>query len=138
TRKGPAKANGRPPAKDKPPRSILVIDVGGKKLKILASGQTEPRKIASGRRMTPARMVEAVQELAEGWDYEAISIGYPGHVGDSGPRSEPGHLGDGWVGFDYAAAFGRPVRIVNDAVMQALGSYEGGRMLILGLGTGLG
>ena len=69
---------------------------------------------------------------------EAISIGYPGHVGDNGPRSEPGHLGDGWVGFDYAAAFGRPVRIVNDAVMQALGSYEGGRMLFLGLGTGLG
>jgi polyphosphate glucokinase len=83
-------------------------------------------------------MVKSVQELAEGWEYEAVSIGYPGLVGSSGPRSEPGNLGSGWVGFDYSAAFERPVRIVNDAAMQALGSYEGGRMLFLGLGTGLG
>ena len=83
-------------------------------------------------------MVEAVQEMAADWKYEAVSIGYPGQVGDHGPRSEPGNLGPGWVGFDFAAAFGRPVRILNDAAMQALGSYDGGRMLFLGLGTGLG
>jgi polyphosphate glucokinase len=83
-------------------------------------------------------MVDAVRELAKGWNYDAISIGYPGLVGQNGPRSEPLNLGPGWVGFDFAAALDRPVRIVNDAAMQALGSYEGGRMLFLGLGTGLG
>ena len=83
-------------------------------------------------------MVEIAQELAEGWDYDAISIGYPGLVGDHGPSSEPGNLGPGWVGFDFFSAFGLPVRIMNDAAMQALGSYEGGRMLFLGLGTGVG
>jgi polyphosphate glucokinase len=83
-------------------------------------------------------MVEIVRELAEGWDYEAISIGYPGLVGNQGPSSEPGNLGPGWVGFDFPSAFGLPVRFMNDAAMQALGSYEGGRMLFLGLGTGLG
>jgi hypothetical protein len=83
-------------------------------------------------------MVEAIQEVAKDWAYDAVSIGYPGLVGDAGPRSEPGNLGGGWVGFDFAAAFGRPVRIINDAAMQALGSYDGGRMLFLGLGTGLG
>ena len=83
-------------------------------------------------------MVAAVQELAEGWTYEAISIGYPGVAGARGPRSEPGNLGSGWVGFNFAAAFDRPVRIINDAAMQALGNYDGGRMLFLGLGTGLG
>src|SRR5262249_44990069 len=81
---------------------------------------------------------ERVKMLARGWEYEAISIGYPGLVGPNGPRSEPGNLGPGWVGFDYAAALGVPVRILNDAAMQALGSYEGGRMLFLGLGTGIG
>jgi polyphosphate glucokinase len=127
------------PAPEKsPPASILVIDIGGTKVKILATGQTEPRKAPSGKSFTPARMVETIQELAEGWDYEAISIGYPGLVGTQGPRSEPGNLGPGWVGFDFAAAFGHPVKMVNDAAMQALGSYEGGRMLFLGLGTGLG
>jgi polyphosphate glucokinase len=83
-------------------------------------------------------MVQAVRDLTSDWNYEAVSIGFPGLVGDNGPRSEPGNLGGGWVGFDFAAAFGLPVRIVNDAVMQAMGSYEGGRMLFLGLGTGLG
>jgi polyphosphate glucokinase len=117
---------------------ILVIDIGGSKVKVLASGQTEPRKVPSGREMTPAKMVSAVQELTHDWEYEAVSMGYPGLVGDHGPRSEPGNLAAGWVGFDYAAAFGHPVRIVNDAAMQALGSYDGGRMLFLGLGTGLG
>src|ERR671917_1751167 len=88
--------------------------------------------------MTPQDLVAQVQELAADWDYEAISLGYPGQVGDHGPRSEPGNLGPGWVGFDYAAAFGLPVRMLNDAAMQALGSYDGGRMLFLGLGTGVG
>src|SRR5215207_3417289 len=118
--------------------NVLVIDIGGTKVKVLAAGQTEPRKATSGRVLTPARMVEVVRKLAEGWEYDAISIGYPGLVGPGGPRSEPGNLGAGWVGFDYAAAFEHPVKIVNDAAMQALGSYEGGRMLFLGLGTGLG
>jgi polyphosphate glucokinase len=83
-------------------------------------------------------MVEIVREMADGWEFEALSLGYPGLVGPGGPRSEPGNLGPGWVGFDYAAAFDHPVKIINDAAMQALGSYEGGRMLFLGFGTGLG
>jgi polyphosphate glucokinase len=120
------------------PTSILAIDIGGTKIKILATGQTEPRKAPSGKEFTPARLVETVRSLAHDWDYEAISIGLPALVGPQGPRSEPGNLGPGWVGFDFAAAFGKPVKMVNDAAMQALGSYEGGRMLFLGLGTGLG
>ncbi len=120
------------------PTSTLAVDIGGTKVKMLATGQTEPRKAPSGRDFTPAKLVETIQKLAEGWDYEAVSIGYPGLVGTQGPRSEPGNLGPGWVGFDYGAAFGKPVKMINDAAMQALGSYEGGRMLFLGLGTGLG
>jgi polyphosphate glucokinase len=88
--------------------------------------------------MTPQEMVAMVREMAADWTYDAVSIGYPGQVGDHGPRSEPGNLGPGWVGFNFPAAFERPVRIMNDAAMQALGSYDGGRMLFLGLGTGLG
>jgi polyphosphate glucokinase len=125
-------------APGKPPSSILTVDIGGTKMKILATGQTEPRKAPSGKNFTPARLVETVRALAHDWEYEAISIGYPGLVGSHGPRSEPGNLGPGWVGFDFTAAFGKPVKMVNDAAMQALGSYEGGRMLFLGLGTGLG
>lgn len=121
-----------------PPASILAVDVGGTGLKVLATGQHEPRRRASGPAMTPQEMVATVKALAADWSYEAISVGYPGQVGDHGPRSEPGNLGPGWVGFDYHAAFGKPVRMVNDAAMQALGSYDGGRMLFLGLGTGLG
>jgi polyphosphate glucokinase len=121
-----------------PEERVLVVDIGGSKFKLLATEQTEPRKAASGKRMTPARLVEAAKKLAEGWEYDLVSIGYPGLVGEHGPQSEPGNLGPGWVGFDYAAAFGKPVRIINDAAMQALGSYDGGRMLFLGLGTGLG
>src|SRR6185369_11646853 len=120
------------------PTKILVVDVGGSKVKVLATGQSEPRKVPSGKSMTPGKMVEAVKELASDWEYEAVSIGYPGLVGVQGPRSEPGNLGPGWVGFNFAVAFERPVRVINDAAMQALGSYEGGRMLFLGLGTGLG
>jgi len=117
---------------------VLTVDIGGSSVKVLANGQTEPRKRRSGKKLTPAKMVEIVQELAKGWDYDAISIGYPGLLGNQGPSSEPGNLGPGWVGFDFSSAFGLPVQIMNDAAMQALGSYEGGRMLFLGLGTGVG
>jgi polyphosphate glucokinase len=120
------------------PDRILVVDLGGTKVKVLASGQTEVRKADSGATFTPNRLVETVAELAKGWKYEAVSLGYPGRVGPSGPSSEAGNLAPGWVGFDFAAAFKMPVRVLNDAAMQALGSYEGGRMLFLGLGTGLG
>jgi polyphosphate glucokinase len=120
------------------PRAILAVDVGGTGLKALATGQAEPRRRKSGPAMTPQDMVEMVRDLTADWEYDAISIGYPGQVGPDGPRSEPGNLGPGWVGFNFAAAFEKPVRIVNDAAMQALGSYDGGRMLFLGLGTGLG
>jgi polyphosphate glucokinase len=123
---------------EQPPKSILAIDIGGSRFKMLASGQSEPRRRETGPEMTPQALVEAVRQMAKGWEYEAISIGYPGQVGDNGPRSEPGNLGPGWVGFNFAAAFGKPVRMMNDAAMQALGSYDGGRMLFLGLGTGLG
>src|SRR5205807_1418779 len=136
-REAPKPAPAPPPADVKPTR-ILVIDIGGTKVKVLATGQVEPRKTPSGKSLTPAKMVEAVKELTKDWDYEAVSIGYPGLVGKDGPRSEPGNLGAGWVGFNFAVAFERPVRVINDAAMQALGSYEGGRMLFLGLGTGLG
>lgn len=132
-----AERNGSAKA-EPPPRSILSVDVGGTGLKVLATGQSEPRRRKSGPAMTPQEMVEMVREMASDWEYEAVSIGYPGQVGDHGPRSEPGNLGAGWVGFNYAAAFARPVRIINDAAMQALGSYDGGRMLFLGLGTGVG
>jgi polyphosphate glucokinase len=117
---------------------ILVVDVGGTNIKILASGQQEVRKIPSGPEMTARDMVEKVRENGRDWEYEAVSIGYPGPVVGGKPQLEPRNLGPGWVGYDFAAHFGRSVRIVNDAAMQALGSYEGGRMLFLGLGTGLG
>ncbi|MCA9609189.1 MAG: ROK family protein [Myxococcales bacterium] len=117
---------------------ILAIDVGGQHVKILASGETEPRRMTSGPELTPSRMVAGVRDLAEGWAYDVIAMGYPGVVRDGAPAVEPANLGPGWVGFDYEAAFGCPVRVMNDAAMQALGSYRGGRMLFLGLGTGLG
>src|SRR5262245_48289116 len=118
--------------------NVLVIDVGGTHVKVLITGQTEPRKIESGPNLTAEQMVEGVKELAKDWRYEAVSIGYPGPVLHNRPVAEPHNLGSGWVGFDYEAAFGCPVKIVNDAAMQALGSYQGGKMLFLGLGTGLG
>ncbi len=121
-----------------PPRRILAVDIGGSHIKVLASGRTEMRRTSSGPELTPAQMVRAVRKLTSDWRYDVVSIGFPGLAGPRGPVSEPGNLGAGWVGFDFAAAFERPVKIANDAAMQALGSYEGGRMLFLGLGTGLG
>ena len=117
---------------------ILVVDVGGSHVKFVASDVTEPRRFASGDALTPKDLVERVLAATHDWDYDVISLGYPGRLAAGAPVGEPGNLGKGWVGFDYDGAFGRPVRIVNDAVMQALGGYEGGRMLFLGLGTGLG
>jgi len=117
---------------------ILSIDIGGTHVKVLATGQREPRKAISGPAMTPRRMVSIVKKLAADWRYDVVSMGYPGPVVHARPVAEPKNLGKGWVGFEYRKAFGKPVRIVNDAVMQALGSYQGGRMLFLGLGTGLG
>ena len=119
-------------------RRVLVVDVGGTAVKILASGQRDSRSFRSGPTLTPLRMVSGVKKLAADWSYHVVSIGYPGPVLGGRPVGEPRNLGPGWVGFDFARAFGRPVKIVNDAAMQALGSYRGGKMLFLGLGTGLG
>jgi polyphosphate glucokinase len=118
--------------------NVLAIDIGGTSVKILASGEKEPRKFPSGPHLTPREMVAGVKKLARGWKFEAVSMGYPGMVIHNHPVAEPRNLGRGWIGFDYRAAFGKPVKIVNDAAMQALGSYKGGKMLFLGLGTGLG
>jgi polyphosphate glucokinase len=119
-------------------RRVLVVDVGGTHVKILATGQREPRKFPSGPKMTPKRMVSGVKKLAADWTYDVVSIGYPGPVHRGRPMAEPRNLGRGWVGFDFGAAFGKPVRVMNDAAMQAMGSYKRGKMLFLGLGTGLG
>ena len=118
--------------------NVLVIDIGGTNVKILATGQTESRKLPSGNSMTPADMVAGVTELAKDWSYEAVSIGYPGIIKKGKIITEPHNLGPGWVGFDFEAAFKLPVKIINDAAMQALGSYREGVLLFLGLGTGLG
>jgi polyphosphate glucokinase len=117
---------------------ILVVDIGGTNVKMLASGHETPRKVPSGRELTPERMVAGVLEATKDWDYEAVSVGFPGPVLCGQPMTEPVNLGPGWMGFDFAAAFGRPVQVINDAAMQALGSYQGGKMLFLGFGTGLG
>ena len=119
-------------------KKILVIDVGGTNLKISLGGAKDPVKVPSGPTMNAAKMVAAVKQATAGWSYQAISIGYPGPVRGGKPLSDPKNLAPGWVRFDYTAAFRKPVKIVNDAAMQALGSYAGGRMLFLGLGTGLG
>jgi polyphosphate glucokinase len=118
--------------------NVLAVDIGGTNVKILASGEKEPRKFPSGPHLTPREMVAGVKKLARGWKFDAVSMGYPGMVIHNHPVAEPRNLGRGWIGFDYRAAFGKPVKIVNDASMQALGSYKGGKMLFLGLGTGLG
>ncbi|QEL20367.1 ROK family protein [Limnoglobus roseus] len=117
---------------------VLVIDIGGSHVKFLATGVEESRSFDSGPELTPEDMVKRVREHTADWEYTVVSLGYPGVVGPEGPEAEPGNLGDGWVGFDYEKAFGKPVRVVNDAVLQALGGYQEGRMLFLGLGTGLG
>lgn len=118
--------------------NVLAVDIGGTNVKILVSGENEPRKFPSGPHLTPRAMVAGVKKLAQGWKYEVVSIGYPGMVIHNHPVAEPRNLGRGWIGFDYRAGFGKSVKIVNDAAMQALGSYKGGKMLFLGLGTGLG
>jgi polyphosphate glucokinase len=120
------------------PKKILVIDVGGTHVKIHAIGTGKVVKIISGQAMTAASMVKAVQQAAAGWKFDAVSIGYPGPVRDNQPVLEPHNLGGGWVHFNFEKAFGRPVKIINDAAMQALGGHVGGHMLFLGLGTGLG
>ncbi|MBV8454120.1 MAG: ROK family protein [Deltaproteobacteria bacterium] len=117
---------------------VLVIDVGGTHVKILATDQKVPQKFVSGPKMTAKQMVSTVKKLAADWDYEAVSIGYPGLVLHDHIMHEPYNLGSGWMNFDFQKAFGCPVKVINDAAMQALGSYKGGSMLFLGLGTGLG
>jgi polyphosphate glucokinase len=117
---------------------VLVIDVGGTHVKILATGEKVHREFASGPTITARQMVSRVKRLARGWKYDTVSVGYPGPVVHNRPMCEPHNLGRGWVGFDFAKAFRRPTKVVNDAAMQALGSYRRGKMLFLGLGTGLG
>lgn len=117
---------------------VLVVDIGGTNVKLLSTGRRVPVKISSGPELTPAKMVRGVREAVSGWAFDVITIGYPGPVANGKPMREPHNLASGWRRFDFAKAFGKPVRIVNDAAMQALGSYDSGRMLFLGLGTGLG
>lgn len=118
--------------------NILAIDIGGTHVKILATGQKEKREFESGPKLTPRLMVAGVKKLAKDWRYDVVSIGYPGPVLRNRPITEPHNLAKGWVGFKFDKAFGRPVKVINDAAMQALGSYRRGKMLFLGLGTGLG
>jgi predicted NBD/HSP70 family sugar kinase len=122
----------------KAPVKVLAVDIGGTNVKILATGQKDRRKFPSGKGLTPRRMVTRVKQLAKDWQYDVVSIGYPGVLRDGRPVSEPKNLAKGWVRFDFEAAFGCPVKMINDAAMQALGSYRAGTMLFLGLGTGLG
>lgn len=118
--------------------NVLVLDVGGTHVKYLVTGETEHRRFDSGPKLTAEQMVAHVKDDTKDWTFDVVSIGYPGPVLRGKPVTEPHNLGQGWVGFDYEAAFGCPVKLINDAAMQALGSYEGGKMLFLGLGTGLG
>jgi polyphosphate glucokinase len=117
---------------------VLVVDIGGTHIKVSATGRRMRLRLPSGPTLTPQRMVQLVREATREWSYDAVSIGYPGPVHGGKPSREPHNLGRGWTRFAFDAAFGRPVRIINDAAMQALGSYKRGRMLFLGLGTGLG
>jgi polyphosphate glucokinase len=118
--------------------NVLSIDIGGTHVKILLSGETEARKMPSGPDFTPRQMVKDVKMLSKGWNFDVVSIGFPAPVHNNLPVAEPFNLGKGWIDFDYEKAFGCPVKMINDAAMQALGSYKGGKMLFLGLGTGLG
>jgi polyphosphate glucokinase len=120
------------------PVNVLVVDVGGTHVKILATGQKQSREFPSGPKLTPKQMVAGVKNLAKDWRYDAVSIGYPGVVVRNRPLADPYNLGSGWAGFDFEVAFKCPVKVINDAAMQALGSYKRGKMLFLGLGTGLG
>jgi predicted NBD/HSP70 family sugar kinase len=119
-------------------RKVLVIDVGGTNIKVYLTGEKEARKVPSGPRLTARRMVAGVKAVTKDWKYDAVSIGYPGVVRRGRITAEPINIGKGWVGFSFRKAFRRPVKVVNDAVMQAIGSYRDGTMLFLGLGTGLG
>jgi polyphosphate glucokinase len=119
-------------------RKVLAVDVGGTHVKLLMRGENEPRKLISGPQLTPQLMMSEIERLISDWEHDAVSIGYPGPVLDGRPVADPANLGKGWVGFDFEAAFGSPVKIINDAAMQALGSYRSGKLLFLGLGTGLG
>ena len=125
-------------ARKRKSHKTLVVDVGGTHVKMLATGQSEPRKFISGPEMTAGKMVKLVKDATRDWRYERISLGYPGPIVNGHPLREPHNLGGGWMNFNFAKAFGRPVKVINDAAMQALGSYQGGSMLFLGLGTGLG
>jgi len=117
---------------------IMVVDIGGTHVKLLATGRRTPVRLPSGPELTPNEMVKLVKAAVSGWQFEAVSVGVPAPVVHGRPISEPHNLGPGWLGFNFHKAFGKPVKVVNDAAMQALGSYQGGRMLFLGLGTGLG
>ncbi len=119
-------------------RRTLVIDIGGSKIKVRVTGRKEALKLPSGKGLTPNDMVQSVRRATADWKYDNVSIGYPGAVTQGLVREDTPNLGKGWVRFNFAKAFGRPVRVINDAAMQALGSYRGGYMLFLGLGTGLG
>jgi polyphosphate glucokinase len=129
--------NQRKTAPDRP-QKILVVDAGGSNIKLMVSGSEERIKFESGPRFTPRALMAGIRKVAGDWDYEAVSLGLPTPIVRDLPAREPNNLGRGWMKFDYAAAFGKPVKLINDAAMQALGSYEGGRMLFIGLGTGLG
>ena len=118
--------------------NVPVVDVGGTYVKVVASDQTQPRRFDSGPAMVPGAMVARTRSITQDWSYRGVSIGYPGPVLRNRSAAEPHNLGHGWVGFDFETVFGRPVKLINDAAMQALGSYRGGKMLFLGLGTGLG
>jgi polyphosphate glucokinase len=119
-------------------KNILTIDVGGSRVKVMTSRARKKREFSSGSQLSAEAMVKKVKDLTKDWSYDVISLGYPGLVLRNRPIAEPYNLGHGWAGFDFASAFGRPTRVVNDALMQALGNYKRGRMLFLGLGTGLG
>src|SRR6516162_5364286 len=117
---------------------VLVIDIGGTNVKVLATGENDSRRFPSGPNMTPQQMMADVKKLVADWKYDVVSIGYPGRVHHNRPVADPRNLGRGWTRFNFSAALKRPVKIINDAAMQALGSYRNGTMLFLGLGTGLG
>lgn len=119
-------------------KKVLVIDIGGSHVKALATGHRTPVRVASGPELTPRQMVDRIRDATEDWQYDVVTIGYPGPIVNGKIAREPHNLGRGWKRFDFARAFGKPVRLINDAAMQALGSYAGRRMLFLGLGTGLG